>query len=268
MKKRKKAAAFLIAAALLAGCGAGESAGVSVLQEGQSDISYVQDKGTLVIGITDFAPMDYQEDGEWVGFDADMARAFADRLGVTPEFKEIDWDRKTKLLEDGTVDCIWNGMTETDELKETISCSQPYLSNAQVVVLRKDSRQEYETVEDCQHLLFAVESGSTGEMLLKEKKYRYTAYATQKEALQSVCDGQTDAAVIDIIMAAYYTENEAEFRGLKYNLALNDERICVGLRRNSDLTEEVNRFFSESREDGIMYETADQYGIAGAVLRQ
>ncbi len=210
--------------------------------------------------------MDYKEGEEWKGFDADMAGAFASRIGVKPEFKEIDWDDKTELLEEGAIDCIWNGMTMTEELQEIISCSQPYLSNKQVFVMPDDSRQKYSTPEECQHLLFAVESGSTGEDLLREKKYRYTAYETQKEALQSVCEKQTDAAVIDIVMAAYYTEKEEGFRDLSYRFSLNDEKICVGLRRGSDLTKEVNDFFAESLKDGSMQKTAKQYGIEGAVL--
>lgn len=257
-----------MAAALTAGCTASNEGGGAILEKGQSDIAYVQEKGTLVIGITDFAPMDYKEGEKWIGFDADMASAFAEELGVTPEFKEIEWDNKTQLLEDGTIDCIWNGMTLTDELQESISCSKPYLSNAQVIVMRKDNRQEYETVEDCQHLLFAVETGSTGEALLQEKNYRYAAFETQKEALQSVCDGESDAAVIDIIMAAYYTEEEEGFQDLEYQFNLNDEKICVGLRKDSDLTEKVDSFFAKSREDESIYETAKQYGIESAVLAQ
>lgn len=263
--KCKRITALLLTAALLAACGA-EKGGTSVLKEGQSDIAYVQEKGTFVVGITDFAPMDYKEGEEWVGFDADMAKAFAEKMGVKAEFREIEWDDKTELLEDGTIDCIWNGMTETEELKKTISCSRPYLSNNQVFVMPDDTRQTYKTPEECQHLLFAVESGSTGETLLREKKYRYTAYETQKEALQSVCDRQTDAAVIDIVMAAYYTEKEEGFQNLNYQFSLNDEKICVGLRKGSDMTEKVNDFFAESLKDGTVQETAKRYGIEDAVI--
>lgn len=81
-----------------------------------SDVAYVKDKGTLVIGITDFAPMDYKnENGQWIGFDADMAKAFAKSLGVKAEFVEIDWDNKIMELDGKTIDCVWNGMTLTDE---------------------------------------------------------------------------------------------------------------------------------------------------------
>ena len=85
-----------------------------------SDVAYVKDKGTLVIGITDFAPMDYKnENGQWIGFDADMAKAFAKSLGVKAEFVEIDWDNKIMELDGKTIDCVWNGMTLTDEVKSS-----------------------------------------------------------------------------------------------------------------------------------------------------
>ena len=85
--------------------------------EPTSDLAYVQDKGTLVVGMTDFAPMDYRdENGEWIGFDADMAKAFAEYLGVEVEFLEINWDNKLMELDAKGVDAIWNGMTITDEV--------------------------------------------------------------------------------------------------------------------------------------------------------
>ncbi len=237
-----------------------------VLEPGQSDTEYVQSKGTLRVGVTDYPPLDYPEGEDWQGFDAELARAFAESLGVEPEFLEIDWDKKTELLKDGTIDCIWNGMTLTEELQETISCSEPYLSNRQVVVLRTEGSEQYEEAEDCQHLLFAVEAGSTGEDLLRERNYRYIAYSNQKEALQSVCDKRADAAVIDIVMAGYYMDGEKEFAGLSFRFPLNDERLCVGLRQGSDLTERVDSFLEESLADGTLAALAETYGLQDAIL--
>ena len=99
----------------------------------ESDLAYVQDKGTLVVGITNFAPMDYKEEGsdEWVGFDADMARAFAESLGVEVEFSEITWDYKVMELDAKSVDVLWNGMTLTDEVKSSMDTSVPYCTNYQ-----------------------------------------------------------------------------------------------------------------------------------------
>lgn len=259
-------AAIVIAAVMTAGCGGhrgGKSAGPG---KGQSDLEYVQSKGTLVVGVTDFAPMDYRDGEEWSGFDADLAKAFAESIGLTAELVEIDWDEKTKLLEEGSIDCIWNGMTMTDKLQKTISCSEPYLSNAQVVVLQDSDAGQYQTADDCQHMLFAVEEGSTGENLLREMKYRYTPYATQMEALQSVREKKTDAAVIDIIMAEYYTGAGQEFEDLQFSISLNDEKFCVGFRKDSDLTQKVNEFLKNAYGDGTISSLANQYGIENAVL--
>lgn len=255
-----------IVGVMMTGCTQEESDTSYILEQGQSDLEYVQSKGTIVVGVTDFAPMDYRNGEEWSGFDADLAEAFAESLGVSLEFKEIDWDKKTQLLGEGSIDCIWNGMTMTEELQETISCSEPYLSNSQVIVLRDSDMEQYTTVEACQHLLFAVESGSTGENILKEKKYRYTAYSNQMEALQSVRENKADAAVIDIIMAGYYTDDGHEFDDLGTDIFLNDEKICVGFRKDSDLTERANAFLKASYEDGTISSLADQYGIKDAVL--
>ena len=93
-----------------------------------SDLAYVQDKGTLVVGITDFEPMDYKVKGsdEWVGFDADMAKAFAKSLGVEVQFVEIEWDNKIMEINNKSIDCVWNGMTLVDEVTSAMSCSTPY----------------------------------------------------------------------------------------------------------------------------------------------
>ena len=101
-----------------------------------SEVAAIQSKGTLVVGITDFAPMDYKDaDGNWIGFDADMAKAFAESLGVDVEFVEIDWDNKVLELNSQAIDCVWNGMTLTDEVTSSMNCTNPYFKNAQVVVV-------------------------------------------------------------------------------------------------------------------------------------
>ena len=101
------------------------------------DVAYIQDKGVLVVGITDFAPMDYKDDkGEWIGFDADMAKIVAEKLGVEIEFIEIDWDNKVFELDGKGIDVVWNGMTLTDAVLEAMECSNAYCNNAQVVVTK------------------------------------------------------------------------------------------------------------------------------------
>lgn len=148
--KTKRLLALLSAGALsvsmLAGCGstaktddtASGSAAADTSASADSDLEYVKSQGKLVVGITDFAPMDYKEDGsdEWVGFDADMAKAFAESLGVKAEFIEINWDNKIMELDSKSIDVVWNGMTLTDEVKNSMECTNPYFNNAQVVVTK------------------------------------------------------------------------------------------------------------------------------------
>lgn len=110
----------------------------AVTPAADGDVAYIQGKGTLIVGITDFAPMDYKdENGEWIGFDADMARVVADKLGVAVQFVEIDWDNKIMELNSKNIDVVWNGMTLTAEVRESMECTNAYCNNAQVVVVKK-----------------------------------------------------------------------------------------------------------------------------------
>lgn len=257
----------VLLAFMVTGCAQTSANTASAIEPGLSDIEYVQKKGTLVVGVTDYAPMGYHSGKDWVGLDIDLAKAFADSIGVELELEEIDWNKKTELLQKGTIDCIWNGMTMTEELQETISCSKPYLSNAQVVVLRSDDTKQHQTVETCQHLLFAVEAGSTAEALLKELKYRYTTFPTQIEALQSVQENKTDAAVIDIIMASSNVGGGREYENLDFTISLNDEKMCVGFRKDSDLTKKADEFLTTVYMDGTIQTLTEKYGIEDAVLQ-
>ena len=100
------------------------------------DVKYIQDKGTLIVGITEFEPMDYKDkDGKWIGFDADMASLLAEKLGVKVKFVVIDWDSKAMELDSKNIDIVWNGMTLTDEVKNAMECTNAYCNNAQVVVV-------------------------------------------------------------------------------------------------------------------------------------
>lgn len=252
--------------ASLAGCGGSKEADTTEKLNGNSDLEHVKNKGTLVVGLTEYAPMGYRSQDAWAGFDVELAEGFAKELGVTVEYKEINWDDKVKLLENGTIDCIWNGMTMTDELAEQINCSSPYLSNAQTVVIPGNKEKQYETVEEYQHMLFAVESGSTGESLVKELKYRYVTYATQREAVESVDKNQCDAAVIDGVMASCYVGAGHEFENLAMGVSLNDEKICVGLRKGSNLTGKLEDYFIKVSEDGTFQSLAAAYGLEEAIL--
>ena len=237
-----------------------------------SDMAYVQSKGTLVVGITDFAPMDYQnESGEWIGFDADMAKAFAESLGVSVEFVEIDWDNKILELGSKSIDCVWNGMTLTDEVTSAMSCSNAYCNNSQVVIVPADKAADYADVEACKALSFAVEAGSAGMAEVEKLGASFTEVKDQATALMEVAAGTADAAVIDSLMAGAMVGEGTGYDSLTYTVSLNaeeGEQYGVGFRQGSDLAAMLNSFFAASYADGSMLECAETYGIQAALIAQ
>ncbi len=234
-----------------------------------SDIAYIQDKGTLVVGITDFEPMDYKDEaGEWIGFDADMAKAFAESLGVTAEFVEIDWDNKILELDAKTIDCVWNGMTLTEDVQAAMACSNAYCNNAQVVIVPADKAEQYQDVESCKDLAFAVEAGSAGEAELQALGYNYTPVSKQSDALMEVAAGTSEAAVIDSLMAAAMVGEGTGYEQLTYTVGLNAEEYGVGFRKGSDMAGKLNEFFAASYEDGSMLSCAETYGVQAALIEQ
>ena len=234
-----------------------------------SEVAAIQSKGTLVVGITDFAPMDYKDaDGNWIGFDADMAKAFAESLGVAVEFVEIDWDNKVLELNSQAIDCVWNGMTLTDEVTSTMECSNAYCNNAQVVIVPADKADQYQTVEACADLAFAVEAGSAGEAEIDALGYNFTPVKAQSDALMEVAAGTSDAAVIDSLMAAAMVGEGTGYADLTYTVGLNSEEYGVGFRKGSDLAAALNDFFAAAYADGSMIECAETYGVQAALIAQ
>ena len=234
-----------------------------------SDMAYVKDKGKLVVGITEFEPMDYQnESGEWVGFDADMAKAFAESLGVEVEFIEIVWDNKILELDGKSIDCVWNGMTLTDEVTSAMECSKPYCMNAQTVIVPADSADQYQDEASLSELTFAVEAGSAGEAEAKARGLEYTPVSQQSDALMEVAAGTSDAAIIDSLMAGAMVGEGTGYGDLTYTISLNGEEYGVGFRKGSDLAEALNQFFAESYADGSMMKCAETYGVQAAIIEQ
>lgn len=106
--------------------------------DSDSDVDYIKSQGKMIVGITEFEPMDYKDkDDKWIGFDADMARLVGKKLGVDVEFVVIDWDNKVMELDSKKIDVVWNGMTLTDEVTKSMECTNAYCNNAQVVVERE-----------------------------------------------------------------------------------------------------------------------------------
>ena len=228
----------------------------------QTDLDYVKSKGKLVVGIMEYAPMDYKDENDnWTGFDAEFARLFADKLGVTAEFIVIDWDNKLFELSSGAIDCIWNGMTITDEILNSCAVSDAYVKNQQVVVMSADKAAEYATFDDMVDLSFAAEAGSAGESAVSESVANYTAVSDQSTALMEVASGSVDACVIDATMAAAMTGDGTSYADLVVAAELTNEEYGVAFRQNSDLCDEFNKVMNELIADGTLGELAAKYGL-------
>lgn len=272
---KKKIMALVMATMMtmsLAACGeakAPEATGDAAATEATGDLAYVKEKGTLVVGITDFAPMDYKDEaGNWVGFDADMATAFATSIGVNVEFVEIDWDNKVLELDSQAIDCVWNGMTLTDEVKSAMNCSNAYCNNAQIVIVPKDKADQYQTVESLADLTFAVEAGSAGEEVATENGLNCTPVKAQADALMEVAAGTSDAAIIDSLMAAAMVGDGTGYENLTYTAGLNSEEYGVGFRKESNLADALNDFLKASYADGTLKACAEKYGVQASLIEQ
>ena len=181
---------------------------------------------------------------------------------------EIEWDNKVLELNSKSIDCVWNGMTLTDEVMAAMTCSNAYCNNAQVVIVPADQADKYQTAEDCAELVFAVEAGSAGEAEITALGYECTPVQSQASALMEVAAGTCDAAVIDSLMAAAMVGEGTSYENLTYTAALNSEEYGVGFRTGSDLAELLNDFFKAAYEDGSLQECAETYGVQAALIEQ
>ena len=246
--------ALLMIFSCLTACGA----------KSDSDMAQIKKNKKIVIGITDYAPMDYKdENGEWTGFDAEFARLFAAELGVECEFYELpNWGTKFMELETKQVDAIWNGMTITEEAELNSSVSDPYVINAQVVVMKSDMLASYADAAALAGLSIAVESGSAGEACALEiEGANVIPLQNQEAALMEVAAGTSDACVIDITMANAMTGEGTSYVNLGYALSLSEELYGVSFRKDSDLTAKFNDFMAELRADGTLDALAAKYSL-------
>lgn len=257
--KRFLLCALALLLVLLSGCGKTATG---------SDAEYVKDKGTLVVGVTVFEPMDYQdENGQWLGFDAELARAFAEFLGVQAEFQIIDWNSKVFELNGKTIDVVWNGMTLTQDVLSAMACSDAYCANAQIVVLPQEKAAQYGTIESLKELTFAVETGSAGKEAAEAEGLTYVEVEDQSTALLEVSARTADAAIIDSLMAGAMTGEGTSYAGLVCTLRLTSEEYGVGFRKGSDLPALLNDFLREQKASGALETLAQRYGVQEALLQ-
>lgn len=260
MKSLKKVLAVLLCVLFVSGM----FAACSKSNNSKSDLDYVKSKGKMVIGVTLYEPMNYKdENGNWTGFDTEFAQAVCEKLGVEAEFIVIDWDNKIFELDSKKIDCAWNGMTLTDEVKESMSCTKPYVKNEQVVVMKADAVKNYTDVASLKDVTFAAESGSAGEAALKDLSLdaNLTSVAAQSDALMEVKSGSVQACVIDNTMANAMTGEGTSYSELAQGISLTSEDYGVGFRKGSDLTAEVDKIIDEMKADGSLQKLADKYNL-------
>ena len=250
--------AMLMVATLFAACGAKAPAAP------ETDLAAIKSKGKLIVGITDYAPMDYKdENGNWTGFDAEFAQLFAKELGVECEFYVIaDWGKKFMELDTKQIDAVWNGMTITDEAKLNSSVSNPYVINAQVVVMKADAVANYTTTDSMAGLTIAVENGSAGQDAANAiTGANVVPLQDQGAALLEVKAGTADACVIDITMANAMTGEGTDYADLAAGISLTEELYGVSFRKDSDVTAAFNDFMAKIKADGTLQALADKYAL-------
>lgn len=241
------------------------ASGSAVSESSDSDLAYIKNKGKMTIGYTVYEPMNYTDaDGNFTGFDTELATAVCEKLGVEPEFVEINWDTKIVELDAKSIDCIWNGMTLTDEIQQNAACTKAYAKNAQVVVVKDGT--DYSSTADLVGKTVVAEAGSAGESAIEGDENLaqadYVSKSVQTDCLMEVAAGTADAAVLDLTLANAMIGEGTDYANLKIVDELNAEEYGVAFRKGSDVAEAVNEAFDELKADGTMQALADKYDLA------
>lgn len=276
MKLKRIASAFLAGALALslAACGGSASTSAAASASGSaagstssaagSDLDYIKGKGKMVIGYTVYEPMNYTDaDGNFTGFDTELATAVCAKLGVEPEFVEINWDTKVVELDAKSIDCIWNGMTLTDDIMANTATTKAYAKNAQVVVVKDGT--DYSSTADLVGKTVVAEAGSAGEAAIEGDENLaqadYVSKSVQTDCLMEVAAGTADAAVLDLTLASAMIGEGTDYANLVIKDELNVEEYGAAFRKGSDVAAAVDTAFDELKADGTMQTLADKYGL-------
>ncbi len=238
-----------------------------------SDLDYIKAKGEMIIGYTEFAPMNYINDnGEFVGFETEFAKAICKELGVEAKFQLIDWSAKETELAGKTIDCIWNGMTITPERLEAMSISTPYMANKQVVIVKKENADKYTKAEDFENANVVAEIESAGEEVAKTNEFfanaNYNPVDTQAKTLMEVKSGVADCAVVDYVLSIGMIGEGTDYEDLVVVDALEfaDEEYGIAFRKGSDVTEAVNAAITALVANGELAKIADTYKLGDQLI--
>ena len=270
----KKLVALVLAILMAAGM-----LGIAAAEE--SDWEYIQNKGVVVVGMTLFAPMNYYEGDQFIGFDTELTTAVFNKLGVEVKFEEINWDSKEIELNSKNIDCIWNGMCITEERKENMSMTNAYLYNTQAIVAKADKIDAL-LAGGMKDVYVVAEQGSTGEGKLtgdiaddetvevSAKEFfaeaNYTPVDSMAKALMEVKAGTADIALVDSVCALAMVGEGTDYADMVVNLDNNFglQEYGIAFRKGSDATEKVNEAIKELTLDGTVAEIAAKYGLTDA----
>ena len=244
---------------------ASASGSAAASETAASDLDYIKEKGKMVIGYTVYEPMNYTDaDGNFTGFDTELATAVCEKLVVEPEFVEINWDTKVVELDAKSIDCIWNGMTLTDDIMANAATTKAYAKNAQVVVVKDGT--DYSSTADLVGKTVVAEAGSAGEAAIEGDENLaqadYVSKSVQTDCLMEVAAGTADAAVLDLTLANAMIGEGTDYASLKIVDELNAEEYGVAFRKGSDAAAAVDAAFDELKADGTMQALADKYDLA------
>ena len=236
----------------------------------QDNWAKYQKQGSITIGFDNtFVPMGFEEkNGQYAGFDIDLAQAVSEKLGIQIKFQPIDWDMKETELQNGTIDAIWNGYTATDERKEKVAFTIPYMENQQVLVSKKS--HNIHSIQDMTDKVLGAQAGSSGYLnferqpeLLKNrvKDQKANQYQSFNEALIDLKNDRIDGLLIDRVYANYYLEAEGVLNDYNvFTVGLETEAFAVGARKeDTTLVKKINEGFSNLYKDGKFQEISKKW---------
>ncbi|MBO5224587.1 MAG: transporter substrate-binding domain-containing protein [Clostridia bacterium] len=231
---------------------------------------------TITVGYTDYAPMNYEENGVLKGFDTELALMTFNALGYDVRFKLIEWSNKYSELESGTIDCVWNGFTmnSTDEINgvktdrtEIVDFTKPYMFNAQCIV-RRNNVAEITDIAQFAGKAVAYEAGSAAvDFVDTLTGINNVALESQMKALQEVNAGTADYAVVDIILAKA-NAGKGNYANLVINegLEMDQELYAIAFAKDSTLDEKVNIMLQAFADTGVLTDLATKYGLENVVI--
>ena len=268
MKNQMIALAAALAIGLTFAACSGSGTGNDTAPSPESDFAYIEQKGSIIIGYTVYEPMNYTDsEGRFTGFDTELAEIVCKKLNLTSDFVEINWDTKEVELAAKTIDCVWNGLTITDERKKQMEITIPYVKNAQVVVMKADAG--YKDTSSLIGKTVVAEAGSAGEKTVNEdeslSKAEYVAKEVQTTCLMEVSAGTADAAVLDLTLAKAMIGSGTDYAGLEIKELLDVEDYGIAFRKGSDLCEMVNKILRDLAADGTLGALADKYSLELAI---